>query len=270
VEFVSYSVFTIFDFMYKISICFVVSLILFSCSEEAPQQVKKEVIVEEVKTPIKEEPKRDLIADSNVVERLTKYGEENPETIVLITTTKGDIKIRLYKDTPLHRANFILMAKSGYYEGCLFSRVVKGFMAQCGGSYDEKQRNIKDTIGHYTIPAEMSKHHFHKKGAVAAARSYTDNPDKRSENDELYFVEGMQFSEFSLDKYADENKYTYSKRQRNYYLKNKGAAHLDGEHTVFGEIIKGLSVVSKLTDVKTDSQDWPNVDLYVEKVEVLK
>jgi peptidyl-prolyl cis-trans isomerase B (cyclophilin B) len=245
-------------------------LFLFSCSEENPQQIKKEVVVKEVKAPIKKEPKPDLINNSNVVERLTKYGEENPETIVLITTTKGEIKIRLYKDTPLHRANFILMAKSGYYDGCLFSRVVKGFMAQCGGSYDEKQREIKATIGQYSIPSEMSKHHFHKKGAVAAARSYTNNPNKRSESDELYFVEGMQFSELSIDKYADENKYTYSKRQRNYYLKNKGAAHLDGEHTVFGEIIKGLSVVSKLTDVETDSQDWPNVDLYVKKVEVLK
>jgi len=244
--------------------------IFLSCSEKQPQQEKKEVVAKEIIAPIVEERKLDLITNDNVVERLTKYGEENPETIALITTSKGEIKIKLYKDTPLHRANFILQAKSGYFNGCYFSRVVKGFMAQFGGSYGDKQKAIQDSIGYYTIPSEMSKHHFHKKGAVAAARSYTDNPDKRSEPDELYFVEGSQFSIFSLEKYAEENHYTYSETQKNYYLKNKGAAHLDGEHTVFGEIIEGLAVVSKLTNVETDSQDWPKINLFVEKVEVLK
>ena len=255
--------------MKKIS--YLISIFIFlSCSEEVSQQVKKETIEKKIIAPIVEGKKPDLINNDNVVERLTKYGEENPETIVLITTSKGEIKIRLYKDTPLHRANFILQAKSGYFNGCYFSRVVKGFMAQFGGSYGDRQKEIQDSIGYYTIPSEMSKHHFHKKGAVAAARSYTNNPDKRSEPDELYFVEGSQFSIFSLEKYAEENHYTYSETQKNYYLKHKGAAHLDGEHTVFGEIIEGFSVVSKLTNVTTDSQDWPKVNLYVEKVEVLK
>mgnify|MGYP001570368376 CR=1 FL=1 len=255
--------------MPKRVIYLIFAFILFACSDEDPKQIKKEIVVKEIITPIAENPKLDLITNDNVVERLTKYGEENLETIALITTSKGVIKIRLFKDTPLHRANFILQAKSGYFNGCYFSRVVKGFMAQFGGSYGDQQKAIQDSIGYYTIPSEMSKHHFHKKGAVAAARSYTDNPDKRSEPDELYFVEGSQFSIFSLEKYAEENHYTYSETQKNYYLKNKGAAHLDGEHTVFGEIIEGLSVVSKLTDVATDSQDWPKDNLYVEKVEIL-
>jgi len=247
-----------------------VLIALFSCSENKSKKEKKEVVVKEVSTPVVEKPKLDLINNDNVVERLTKYGEENPETIVVLTTTKGKIKIRLYKDTPLHRANFILYAKSGYFNGCYFSRVVKGFMAQFGGSYGDLQKSIQDTIGYYTIPSEMSHHHFHKKGAVAAARSYTNNPDKRSEPDELYFVEGTKFSIFSLEKYAEENHYTYTERQKNYYLNNKGAAHLDGEHTVFGEIISGYSVVPKLTHVSTNSQDWPKENLFVEKVEILK
>ena len=78
------------------------------------------------------------------------------------------MSIQLYEDTPLHRANFILLVKSGYLNGCLFSRVVENFMAQCGGSYDERQKQIQDTLGVYTIPAEISRKNFHKKGTVGA------------------------------------------------------------------------------------------------------
>jgi len=249
-------------------------LIFYACSESSPKDVikkplEKETVVQSKKV-IQPVPKANLINNDNVVEKLTAYGKENPETIVSLKTTKGTIKIRLYKDTPLHRANFILFAKSGYFDGCLFSRVVPNFMAQCGGAYDEKQREIIKKIGNYSIPSEMKHTWFHKAGAIGAARSYTDNPDKRSEPDEFYFVEGTRFSDITLDKYTRENHYTYTSSQRDFYLKNKGAAHLDGEHTVFGQIIAGLSIVSKLTDVETDSRDWPYNDLYIEKVEVIK
>jgi len=249
-------------------IYFFIVIFLLACSEKQPKQVQQPKIVKEVVK--KKKPKLDLINNDNVVAKLTAYGKKNPETIVDIYTTKGKITIRLYKDTPLHRANFILLAKKGYFNGCLFTRVVKNFMAQCGGAYDDKQINILKSIGNYTIPAEIKHNRFHKQGAIGAARSYIKNPNKRSEPDEFYFVEGTTFSDFSLDKYEDENHYKYTKRQRNYYAKHKGAAHIDGEHTVFGEIIKGLAVVSKLTAVKTDSRDWPNTELHVKKVVVVK
>lgn len=245
----------------------------FSCSEETPHIIKQNHTTKIKTPPIKKLEKKEvveLINNDNVVEKLLAYGKENTETEVFIHTSKGSIKVRLYKDTPLHRANFILLAKKGYLDGCLFSRVVKDFMAQYGGSYDDKQREIQKKIGHYTIPAEMSHHHYHKKGALAAARSYSNNPEKRSSSDEFYFVEGTLYNDISLDKYEDENNYKYSEKQRNYYLKNKGAAHIDGEHTVFGEIIKGYSVVPKLTNVLTDSQDWPNVDIYIDSVTVIR
>lgn len=244
-------------------------LILISCQEEKPNPTIKTVKAKPVKIE-QADPVADLINNENVVERLTAYGNENPETVVVLFTTKGLIKVRLFKDTPLHRANFILLAKSGYYDGCLFSRVVKNFMAQFGGSYDEKQKEIQKSIGTYTIPSEIKRHHFHKKGTLAAARSYTNNPEKRSAMDELYFVEGTVYSDLSLDKYEDENNYKYNNTQRQYYLKNPGAAHIDGEHTVFGEIISGFSVVPKLTHVVTDTQDWPNVDMYIDSVKVIK
>lgn len=246
---------------------------LLSCDEpnkkpvKQPQQNKLVIKKAEPKPYI---PQFEKITNDNVVERLTEYGKHNPETIVDIYTTKGKIRVKLFEDTPLHRANFILLAKSGYLNGCLFSRVVKGFMAQCGGSYDELQKQIQDTIGAYTIPNEISHKHFHKKGSVGAARNYTNNPDKRSECDEFYFVEGSKFGDLSLDHYEELNNYKFSTTQRKYYKNNKGAAHIDGEHTVFGEIIEGYEVVPKLTNVETDSQDWPNIDMYIDSAVVVK
>lgn len=248
--------------------------LLISCNnDDVNHQLQKpatkpKVAIQKKEKPIKRKPSP--ITTDNVVERLSIYGEQNPETIVDVYTTKGKIRVKLYEDTPLHRANFILLVKSGYLNGCLFSRVVEDFMAQCGGSYDEMQKAIQDTLGVYTIPSEMSAGHFHKKGTIGAARSYTNNPDKRSECDEFYFVEGARYNDLSLDHYEFENNYKYSSTQRNYYKKNKGAAHIDGEHTVFGEIIEGYQVVSKLTHVDTDTQDWPVVDLYVDSAIIVK
>jgi peptidyl-prolyl cis-trans isomerase B (cyclophilin B) len=244
-------------------------LVLFSCKEEKPKTiVKKEV--KEVEKIIPQKPVYHLISDENVNERLTAYGKENPETIVDIYTSKGKIRVRLFKDTPLHRSNFILLAKSGYFNHALFSRVAKKFMAQFGGSYDDLQRNVQDTIGTFTIPSEMSHHHFHKKGALAAARSYNNNPEKRSSSDEFYFVEGQKFSDLTLDHYAYENDYVFTSVQRKYYKNNVGAAHIDGEHTVFGQIIEGYNIVAKLTHVATDSQEWPITDIYVDSAIVIK
>ena len=251
-------------------LCFLFIIItFFSCSEEKPDPI----VHKTVKTVEKIDPPKkvyDLITNDNVVERLTAYGKENPETVVDVYTDKGKIRIKLFEDTPLHRANFILYAKSGYFSHCLFSRVSKKFMAQCGGSYDEKQKSIQDTIGVYTIPAEMSHHHYHKKGAVASARVYHKNPNKRSECDEFYFVEGLKFSSIALDHYEVENGYKYTQEQRSYYKNNPGAAHIDGEHTVFGQITQGYHVVPKITHVDTDSQDWPVVDIYIDSVVVIK
>jgi len=254
--------------MFKNSFFILILLLFASCQEEKQEPVLKKKIEEKavVKPP---KPVYNLITDKNVIERLTAYGLDNPETIVKIYTTKGKIKVKLFKDTPLHRANFILLAKSGYFNHALFSRVAKKFMAQFGGSYDDLQREIQDTIGTYTIPSEMSHHHFHKKGAIAAARSYNNNPKKRSSADEFYFVEGLKFSDISLDHYEYENKYTFTPTQRKYYKNNPGAAHIDGEHTVFGQIIEGFSVVPQLTHVDTDSQDWPVTDIYVDSVVVI-
>ena len=250
-------------------------LIFFACNSASDKKIESPTLLidsSKIVQPAKpiEEKKEDLITDENVTEKLLKYGKENPETILEIYTTKGKLKIRLFNDTPLHRANFVMMAKKGFYEGSVFTRVVKNFMAQGGGTYNDEQVVVKQQIGNYTIPNEISKKRFHKKGAVGAARSYLANPDKRSDPFAFYLVEGTTYTESALDHYEYENKYKYSSTQRDYYKTNTGAAHIDGEHTVFGEIIEGFNVVPKLTNVKTDSRDWPNDDILIEKVVVIK
>lgn len=210
------------------------------------------------------------ITNENVESRLLEYGLKNKETIVDIYTTKGKIRARLYKNTPLHRANFLLMTKKGFLNGSVFTRVSPGFIAQSGGTFDEDHATIKSTIGRYTIPSEMNKKNMHKRGAIAAARKYKENPEKRSDPYAFYFVEGILYNEPTLKVYERENNYKFSSEQREYYHKNPGAAHLDGQHTVFGEIISGYSVVEKITSVKTDSRDWPIQDIFIDSVKTIR
>ncbi|MBD81548.1 MAG: peptidylprolyl isomerase [Crocinitomicaceae bacterium] len=265
-----------------IAVCFLAFCLLNGCEEEPVKNnveegkpVKKKAkpkqsLIEYAKPKPKEKRPKNPITDENVEQRLLEYGKKNPETIVKIYTSKGLIKARLYKDTPLHRANFIMMSKKGFLNGSVFTRVVMNFIAQSGGTFDEDHAAIKQNIGRYTVPAEMKKHRFHKKGAIAAARRYGENPDKRSDPYAFYFVEGTQYNKPTLDVYEREHKYVYSKQQREYYMKYPGAAHLDGQHTVFGEIISGNSVVSKITEVETDSRDWPKKDLFIDSVVVVR
>ena len=250
---------------------------LYSCSGEETKKAQQKP--EKEKSSLMSKPKGEnsvvhksynYITEETVVNRLTIYGKENLETIVLLSTSKGNIKIRLFKDTPLHRANFIMMVKEGYFDGTVFTRVVKNFMAQGGGTYDESHSRLKRKIGNYSIPAEFTKKHYHKKGAIGAARGYQNNPEMRSAPYSFYFIEGTKYSNNALDHYEAENNYKYPIKHRNYYCSEQGAAHIDGLHTVFGEIIEGYSVVPKLTAVTTDSRDWPNTDLFIDSVIVIK
>ncbi len=248
------------------------SALLISCSSETNSNDISENRVIPEKTPDIEkikEPVLEIITNRNLEEKLIEYGIENTETIVLIKTEKGDIKVRLYEDTPLHRASFILMAKNNCFNNTVFTRVVREFMAQAGGTYEEEMVDKRNAIGRYTIPAEIKSHHFHKQGVLGAARSYNNNPEKRSNPFAFYFVEGSLYNDLTLDKYEELNGYKYPKAHRDYYLKHKGAAHIDGEHTVFGEVIEGIEIIPLLTNVKTGSQDWPVTDIYITEVTVI-
>ncbi|MGL4908929.1 MAG: peptidylprolyl isomerase, partial [Bacteroidales bacterium] len=129
--------------------------------------------------------------------------KKNVEKQILIETTHGNIKIKLYNETPQHRDNFIKLAKEGYYDSLLFHRVIKDFMVQAG---DPKSRNPKPGQQYgsggpeYTIPAEFNPKFFHKKGALSAARTGDQiNPEKRSSGSQFYIVQGKKLSDKELD-----------------------------------------------------------------------
>lgn len=125
------------------------------------------------------------------------------ETKVLIKTSLGDIKIKLYNDTPLHRDNFIKLVNENYYDGVLFHRVIKNFMVQAGDP-DSKNAPADKHLGvggpDYVIPAEIIYPvHFHKKGALSAARQADQvNPERASSGSQFYIVTGKRYNEDQL------------------------------------------------------------------------
>lgn len=125
----------------------------------------------------------------------------NENTVVLMKTTHGDIKLRLYDETPVHRDNFIKLVISGFYEGISFHRVINNFMIQAG---DPSTRSISlpssaDSLNTYTIPSEFNPALFHKRGALAAAREGNDvNPEMRSSGTHFYIVQGEKLNDEEL------------------------------------------------------------------------
>ena len=124
----------------------------------------------------------------------------NDETIILIQTSAGDIKIKLYNETAQHRDNFLTLINSHFYEGVSFHRVIKDFMIQAGDPLTKPgSENLSDTIHTYTIPAEFNTLYYHKKGALAAARQGNDvNPYMRSSGTQFYIVQGKIYTEEEL------------------------------------------------------------------------
>ena len=193
------------------------------------------------------------VPKDKVREFLTEYGQQNPETEVLISTSLGKIKVKLYEDTPLHRANFIRLAKEGYYDNTVFYRILRGFMIQ-GGHANE----LENTPDLYTIPPEIKPHHFHKKGALAMAR-YDDNlnPKRESSAHNFYLVQGTPVSLPELEDLAEEKKLTFTPEQKKLYPTLGGAPTLDEQYTVFGEVTEGLDVLDKIANYPVNPDDRP-------------
>lgn len=126
----------------------------------------------------------------------------NENTIISIKTTLGDLKVRLYDSTPVHRDNFIKLVKAGIYDGVTFHRVIQDFMIQ-GGDTKTKTGNkepLPDSLGTYTLPAEITKEYYHKKGALAAAREGNEsNPEMRSSGTQFYIVQGTRLTDEELN-----------------------------------------------------------------------
>ena len=189
---------------------------------------------------------------------------------VLIQTSMGDMRVQLFNSTPKHRDNFIKLAKEGYFDGLLFHRIIKGFMIQ-GGDPDSRDAPADQMLGQggpgYQIDAEIDALHY--KGALSAARLADGvNPEKKSSGSQFYIVQGFAVKEQDLDQASQRSGIQYTKEQRERYLQEGGYPFLDGDYTVFGQVVEGLDVIDKLSEVQTGQADRPLEDLEM-KITVL-
>lgn len=163
------------------------------------------------------------------------------EPVFKMETTLGTMTFKLYKDTPLHRDNFVKLASEGFYNNLLFHRVINGFMIQ-GGDPNSRDAKAGQRLGSggpgYTVPAEFNANLKHKKGAIAAARTGDAvNPEKASSGCQFYIVQ---------DEVA--------------------CSQLDGNYTVYGQVIEGLDIIDKIAHVETAAGDRPVTDVKIIRI----
>ena len=179
------------------------------------------------------------------VENMNKLANLAEEPMFDIVTNYGTIRVKLYSGTPKHRENFAKLALSGYYDGLLFHRVINGFMIQGGDPLTKDPANAAKfgTGGpDYTVPAEFVPEYTHKKGALAAARKGdAANPTKASSGSQFYLVQ---------DEVA--------------------CAQLDGQYTVFGETVEGISTIDKIAAVEVNGRDCPLEDVKIISVKLVE
>lgn len=193
------------------------------------------------------------------------------ERVVSVETEFGTMKFKLYDETPKHRDNFIKLAEQGFYDGLLFHRVISDFMIQ-GGDPESKNAGPEVRLGGggpgYQIPAEIGKKHV--KGALAAARrGDAGNPEKESSGSQFYIVQGKPVMDQMLDMQEKQFNFKYTPEERAQYKKVGGTSFLDGNYTVFGEIIEGMDVIDKIAAVDKRPGDRPVNDIKM-KVKVIK
>jgi cyclophilin family peptidyl-prolyl cis-trans isomerase len=200
---------------------------------------------------------------------------------VEMITSMGTLEFRLSDSTPLHRDNFLLLVKKGYYDNLLFHRVIQYFMIQSGDP-DSKDGHPGKPLSQggsggsgYTIPAEFRASLFHKRGAIAAARTNDDvNPARASSGSQFYIVQGKVFTEAGLDSLEvfrlKGRKIPWG--QREVYKSIGGTPHLDQNYTVFGEVIRGMDVVDSIAALPTSGRpfDRPLKDVRILKMKLVK
>ena len=203
------------------------------------------------------------------------------EYMVRMFTTAGVVDMRLYDETPAHRDNFVRLVKNHQYDSLLFHRVIKDFMIQ-GGDPASKNAVPGELLGEgdlgYTVEAEfMPDLHYHRRGALAAAREGDDvNPSKASSACQFYIVWGKVYTKEQLESYMEWYKQRTGKElnvtpeQFEAYTTVGGTPHLDGGYTVFGEVVKGLEVIETIQNVKCDGNDRPLRDVRIIKMELVK
>ena len=196
--------------------------------------------------------------------------------VVRIETSCGTIRVALSDDTSLHRDNFLKLAASGFYDGTLFHRCIRDFMIQ-GGDPDSRNAPKGKLLGEgnpgYTIPAEFCLPYlYHWRGALAAAREPDDiNPEQNSSGCQFYIVYGRKQGPGDIKKVRSmlqEKGIEMTSQMSDDYQMRGGTPHLDGQYTVFGEVIEGLDVVRRIQEVATDSNSRPLEDVVIQRMTV--
>lgn len=196
--------------------------------------------------------------------------------IVRIETNVGIIRVALSDDTPLHRDNFLKLAREGFYNGTLFHRCIKDFMIQ-GGDPESRNAEPGKLLGEggtgYTIPAEFDLPYlYHWRGALAAARDPDDvNPEQASSGCQFYIVYGKKQAAADIRKVRaalEEKGIELTPQMIDDYVMRGGTPHLDGQYTVFGEVIEGMDVVKSIQQVETDENDRPLKDIVIRRMVV--
>jgi peptidyl-prolyl cis-trans isomerase B (cyclophilin B) len=247
--------------MHFISKIFITLLVIFWAANSNGQAIKKTI----PKTPTSS-VKRTVKAKPTLAIAAPRIAG----TRIKITTDSGVIVVRLYDKTPLHRDNFTKLVNNHFYDSLLFHRVIAGFMIQ-GGDPESKnavpdQMLGKGDIG-YTIPAEFDSTLFHKKGALAAAR--TLNAEKASSGCQFYLVQGKKFTQEELSAIEKQNGVHFSPSKRKAYTLLGGTPMLDMNYTVFGEVEAGLGVIDRIAQAQKNDFNRPIVDIRM-KMDVLK
>ncbi len=200
---------------------------------DVPERQDEQIFNKKNSPPKEKAVKKEPVSQEDAVAFLKKYGRENPEKHCVIETEFGDIEIELFENTPLHRANFIYLVKNNYFNTTYFHRVVKDFIIQGGNSDETSTQKKRNGLASYLIPAELNKNSHHY-GALAAARSWENNPEKLSNPFEFYIIQNKN-----------------------------GSFHLDGEHTVFGKVTKGLDVVDMIANQEIDAGEYPLINIKI-------
>lgn len=266
-----------------------------------------------------------LSEGANAQINMAKQMANEKETKVVFETTLGNIVVKLYNETPKHRDNFLKVVNDSVYNGVLFHRVIKDFMIQTGDP-SSKTAEAGQQLGSgdlgYTVEAEfVYPQYFHKKGALAAARTGDAvNPERRSSASQFYIVTGKSYSpqqvemmeqrmgdqkkedifsglvrervdsirnmqaagdSLGLEELQNElialteaeyakNPLTFTPAQVEAYTTVGGTPHLDGQYTVFGEVVEGMDVVDKIQQAATDPADRPVDDIKIISAKVVE
>ena len=262
-------------------------------------------------------PATDSVAETPAKTTKMAQPTDNNSVKVEVSTTMGNFTVLLFGDTPQHRDNFVKLVKDHTYDGTLFHRVINEFMVQAGDPESKTakpgQRLGAGELGH-TLPAEIVfPKHYHKRGALAAARQGDQvNPERRSSSSQFYVVTGRKYDKAQLqqmqmqqtfyalaeqhkaeirdlqqkrdtaalmklqnqliadsEKAIAEGKSPMSNEMVEVYANVGGAPHLDGQYTVFGEVISGMDTIDKIEKAETDAADRPKEDIRILSMKIV-